>query len=177
MTLPPPCRFTFRSVWLAALLAQPLAAQCQPTFQPGDLVGSPRGPGAAMLVWDPDGNGPSPDMLVAGGRFAVAAHGDVPVAAYDGSDWRSLDAPLIGGSCTALGLFGGRLIAAISRSRNADDSHVLAFDGTTWQTLGAMNGEANAMTLFNGNLVIGGLFSLVNGVPASSVIQWNGSTW
>lgn len=173
MTFPSPCRFPLRCAQLAALLALPLSAQCEPSFQPGDLVGSPRGPGAAMLVWDPDGNGPAPDMLVAGGRFVVAADRDVPVAAYDGADWRSLRAPSTG-SCTALGVFGGRLIAAIAR--NSDDSHVLAFDGTTWQTLGAMNGEANAMTLFNGNLVIGGRFNLINGLPASNVSQWTGST-
>jgi hypothetical protein len=85
MTSAFPCRLPFLSAQLAVLLALPLSAQCEPTFQPGDLVGSPRGPGAAMLVWDPDGNGPTPDMLVAGGYFAVGARTNVPVVAYDGS--------------------------------------------------------------------------------------------
>lgn len=163
-----------RFVGLAVFLAGRAAAQCELAFGPGDPVACPAGSVAAAQVFDPDGSGPSADMLVVGGLFSVARSHDVAVAAYDGSEWRSLAAPVTG-SCTALGSFGGRLIVAVSRSSTS--SAILAFDGTTWQTIGALRGVAQAMTVFDRTLVLGGVFSHVDGLPASNVAAWDGTAW
>jgi hypothetical protein len=156
-----------------ALLAIRLPAQCTLTLASGDPIGSPAGSVAAIQVFDPDGNGPAPDLLVAGGRFAVGASVDITVGAYDGSEWRAL-APS-GGTCTALGLFGGRLVAAISQSTTASD--LRTFDGTTWRSIGAVRGVVHAMTQFQGSLILGGNFSHVDNLPASSIAAWNGTAW
>ena len=55
-----------RSAALAAFLSFPLPGQCEPAFQPGELLGTPRGSTLAMQVYDPDGGGVAPDMLVLG---------------------------------------------------------------------------------------------------------------
>jgi hypothetical protein len=111
--------------------------------------------------------------LVVGGLLDAGSDRG-PVVAYDGASWRALGSPP-DGTCTALGLFGGELIAAISRSPIS--SAIVAWNGTAWRTLGAMTGIARTMTLFNGRLVLGGSFSHVDGLPAANVIQWNGSAW
>ncbi len=54
-----------------------------------------------MQVFDPDGGGVAPDMLVVGGAFDVGASRAVSVAAYDGSEWQPLGTPP-SGTCTAL---------------------------------------------------------------------------
>jgi hypothetical protein len=75
---------------------------CQPTF-PGDYIarfdgvawhplGSGfNGPVRALCTFDPDGPGPDPELLIAGGSFTVA--GGQPancVAAWDGAAWTAL---------------------------------------------------------------------------------------
>lgn len=161
-------------VSLLATVAIPAAAQCDLAFQPTEPVATPTGPASAMQVWDPDGAGPAPSVLVVGGRVAVGSRLDSSVVSWDGAQWHAVGSPPIG-TCTALGVYSGHLIAAISHSSLSSD--IVAFDGTSWRVLGSMNGIASAMTLFNGNLVLGGPFSWISGMVASGVVQWNGSTW
>lgn len=160
------------SLPLAVSFAAPLVAQCDLTFQPTSPVGSPLN-ASVLQVWDPDGGGPLPALLVAGARFPVGTS-SVSVASWNGSQWNPVGTPPVG-TCTALAVYGGELIAAISHSQLSSD--IAAFDGTSWRVIGSMNGTANAMTLYNGNLVLGGPFSWISGVVASGVVQWNGSTW
>ncbi|MEZ5963014.1 MAG: hypothetical protein R3F56_04120 [Planctomycetota bacterium] len=166
-------RFWFTASCVLGGLALPGSAQCDLTFQPTTGVGTPRGTTCSQ-VWDPDGAGPLPAVLVVGGRFAIGSVASTSVASWDGADWSPAGVPPMG-SCTALAVYGGRLIAAVAFSNLSSD--IVAFDGTSWSVLGSMNGVANAMTLYNGNLVVGGPFSWINGVLASGVVQWNGATW
>lgn len=161
-----------RSLCLAAATALPCAAQCEPQLLPGEPLGVPGGTASSLEVWDPDGGGPAPDLLVVGGQSSNGAMGSV--LAYDGTQWQALGTPPAG-VCTALGQFGGRLLAAFSRSSIASD--VAAFDGAVWQVVGAVRGVAHTMTVYQGALVVGGTFSHVNGLPTSNVARWDGSTW
>jgi len=170
------------SAWLRlclAILCCPtgavsLAAQCALAFQPTELAGTPRGVTRAMQQWDPDGPGPAPALLVVGGNVAVGSASGLSVVSWDGAEWHPVGAPPVG-ICTALSVFGGELVAAVSRSSLASD--IFTFDGTSWRVLGSMNGVVDATTLYNGNLVLGGPFSWIDGVLASGVVQWNGSAW
>ncbi|MCB9888762.1 MAG: hypothetical protein H6836_04225 [Planctomycetes bacterium] len=168
---------TLSTLLFTGTLALPAAAQCDLAFQPGELVGTPYSltVGVGKLqVWDPDGAGPLPDLLIAGGSFAVRSSQSVSIAGWDGTEWQLLGTPPAGG-CSALTTFGGRLVAALERSSLATD--IATFDGATWQVIGTVNGTVRAMALFNGNLVVGGAFGHVNGLPAASIAQWNGTAW
>ncbi len=51
------------------------------------------------------------------------------------------------------------------------------FDGTNWNDLGGINGTVNALVVYNGNLIVGGSFSVAGGVSVLNIAQWDGSTW
>jgi hypothetical protein len=53
-------------------------------------VPSPIGAVYAMQSWDPDGAGPLPSVLVAGGSFTVGHETSVQVATHDGTVWQRL---------------------------------------------------------------------------------------
>ena len=53
----------------AAVLAR---AQCEPEWLPGKGVPGVNSKVYALTLWDPDGPGPAPTRLVAGGAFKIA---------------------------------------------------------------------------------------------------------
>ncbi len=53
-------------------------------------LGAGTGGVSALTTWDPDGNGPLPPLLVAGGSFHVGTGSPFDyIAAWDGANWRS----------------------------------------------------------------------------------------
>ena len=55
---------------------------------------------------------------------------------------------------------------------------VASFDGTSWTPIGTgANGSVRVVTFHNNQLVAGGLFDTISGVPASNIATWNGTTW
>src|SRR5262245_41144341 len=69
---------------IAVLLGSHALAQCGTQWLPGPALAGTNGGLGATIEWDPDGAGPLPPLLVAGGTFTAA--GDVAannVAAYD----------------------------------------------------------------------------------------------
>ncbi len=102
----------------ATPLLGPVAAQAQCPFDwlPGQGVPGVLGKVSAATVWDPDGPGPQPELLVMGGSFRIA--GDVVasrVAAWNGSNFQSLGSGVDGDDGAAfvyaLSLFHGELLA------------------------------------------------------------------
>ena len=75
---------------LAAIGMQPAAAQCSLQWQPGDPIPFVHGDARATLVIDPEGAGPSPTVLVVGGRFDVGTQLAASLAAFDGTGWSAL---------------------------------------------------------------------------------------
>src|SRR5262249_28570620 len=50
--------------------------------------------------------------------------------------------------------------------------------GTAWLDVGGgTNGTIYAMTVSNGTLVVGGLFTTAGGVTARHIARWNGTSW
>jgi hypothetical protein len=48
----------------------------------------------------------------------------------------------------------------------------------TWSDVGGgMCDWVNAMTVFNGELIVGGRFTCAGGVPANYISKWNGTSW
>ena len=59
------------------------------------------------------------------------------------------------------------------------DAYAFALgEGGTWSPVGqGTNNVVYALTVYNGNLIAGGLFVSAGGQPANRVAQWNGTSW
>ena len=56
--------------------------------------------------------------------------------------------------------------------------NLAAWDGTSWGALGGdANGAVFAITEYNGDLIVGGSFTMVDGVHADGIAKWNGAAW
>lgn len=94
----------------------------------------------AMTWWDPDGTGPLPRLLIAGGEFASA--GVVAcenIAAWNGSTWAPLGTGINGGVSALTVLSNGELVAAgtFSLAGGVACSNIAAWDGSVWHPLGS----------------------------------------
>jgi len=58
-------------------------------------------------------------------------------------------------------------------------SGLAEWDGTSWSVFSKLciNCTAIASTVYNGNLVVGGLIDSIDNVPYKSIAQWNGTNW
>ena len=151
----------------------------------------------ALLPFDPDGAGPEPELLVAGGAFTSAGGSPASrIARWDGASWKPFAAGLNG---TVYSLFAwdhdndpetpARLVAGgLFTQADAKPATGLAvWDGTTWYGLGSLAGGKVSAILawdFDGagpalpQLVVGGAFTSVNADPAIKyLVTWNGSSW
>jgi len=144
----------------AVLLFSSLAfADCEPNWKPGQGIPGINENVNAVTRWDPDGNGPQPELLIAGGQFSFA--GDIGannIAAWDGNRWQ----PLGGGInyvVLALTVYNGKLIVGgdFSKAGDVDANNIACWDGNNWQALGGgMNDYVRALTVYNGELIAGG---------------------
>jgi hypothetical protein len=148
-------------------------------------------------AWHPLGTGASSvdDVLVLQGGDVVASGfftmaGGVSadkIARWDGVSWSSfvhgdirptrLDeaAQLPNGDIVATGIF--------TSANGATMGHIASWDGAVWSMLGvASNSAANnwvraCTELPNGNLVVGGDFTLAGAVNANNIAMWDGLAW
>ncbi|HEX5052572.1 MAG TPA: hypothetical protein VFZ65_12425, partial [Planctomycetota bacterium] len=108
----------------------------------------------ATAVWDPDGAGPAPAVLVVGGRFAAGTLVDTSLVAFDGTGWSALGTPPFVG-VRALTVWNGLFVAAGSSGLQ----HAIAIrDGTVWVAGGSaagINDCTDTMAGFQGDLVRG----------------------
>lgn len=157
-----------------------LGQTCTAGFQRGDgypglgglgILGSQTPSVSSAVTWDPDGDGPLPEVLVVLGAFSsvdgVLANG---VAMWDGREWKPLGAGLTPRSAAdtgALVVHNGELYAAGSFKIPANGAQGLArlakWDGATWTQVGAdLNGVVTSLVSFAGKLHVGGQFSVRN---------------
>lgn len=154
-----------------------------------------------LAVYDPDGTGPTPPSLYAGGFFTQA--GGQP-ASYI-SRWRSPNWFTVGGGMdsfvSGLGVIdadgaggnppllyvGGFFTQAGSEPAN----HVAIWNGTAWSALNSnspgngTNNTVNVLATFDPDgsgpcgprLYAGGFFTTAGGVPVNHVAQWTGDSW
>ncbi len=162
---------------LAGLHALP--AQCQSSWLPGEPYPTPIGDARASALWDPDGAGPLPVRLVVGGKFSAAAETDASTAIFDGTQWTvpTIQSHLV----TALGVHNGDLYAAMrvpgSGFPSMDVTWIATLNGLAWLPVGITSGVVFAITSYNGDLVVGGNFTEINGTPLSRVARRTGATW
>jgi hypothetical protein len=135
-----------------------------------------------VVEWDPDGAGPEPSVVVAGGDFQKA--GTVPayrVAVFDRAtmSWAAMGSGF-DNRVRALHVHQGVLFAGgnFELSGTTKTMGIAAWDGTAWNEVGSgLNAGGTGVdaiaSLPNGMLVAGGSFS----TPANKVAVWNGSAW
>ncbi|MBC7772956.1 MAG: hypothetical protein H7210_10710 [Pyrinomonadaceae bacterium] len=105
----------------------------------------------ALHVFDPDGDGPSPAQLYAGGRFSLG------VARWNGMHWES-PAPGLSGYVKAFTTYdpdgpGSQpplLVAGGHFGRNGTSANIAGLSGTEWVSIGGwLNGDVMSLTTFD----------------------------
>ena len=186
----------------AALLAGPSLGSgrqvCEPGWLKGEGVPGTNGDVLELTTFDPDGTGPQPAQLIAGGVFTIAGTVQANnIARWDGSMWQPLGAGMNYG-VAALTTFDPddagpqppQLIAAGDYRSGVDGQAntflVSRWDGSAWQPLGTgMDSEIRALTSFDADgtgpqppqLIAGGLFTTADGAAVNYVARWDGSAW
>lgn len=138
----------------------------------------------SSVLWDPDGDGPEPVLLVVGGQFTFA--GETPVsniASWDGRTWRSLASGLTSTTSTpgvfALTVFDGKLVAGgvfTVATPTGTRNNVAMWDGAAWLAVGGLNNQVNALCVHQGMLVAGGLFSSTSD-SIHGLASFDGTSW
>lgn len=165
---------------VASLLALTALAPAQPpcslAVAPGHALAGADGVVSLCRPWDPDGPGPAPLLILAGGGFRVAGDVISPfLAAYEPGtrQWLGFN-PSLPGACTAIATApNGRLVVA------ALTNGVLEWNGSTWQPLGPTFDQAVAALIImpNGDVVAGGSFRTIGSAPIHGIARWDGTTW
>lgn len=149
----------------------------------------------SLVSWDPDGAGPVPPLLAAGGVFSAIGSLRVNgVAAWDGTSWRAL-AQGVDGDGSALTVWdrdgdgaepprlvvGGGFVSASGVAAN----HVAMWNGTGWESMGlGVNGQVNNLIVWDSDgagpllpsPVACGLFGLPT-EAGQNLARWSGTAW
>ena len=175
-------------------------AQCTGQWLPGAGVPGISGVVRASVMWDPDGPGPLPPVLVVAGSFTVADGSQVSNIAYwNGSSWSGLGSGLGVASSTssavnALAIASdGSLVAggSFTNSGSATLGHIAKWNGTSWVPFSTgttidMNNNVDALAVLpNGSLVAGGDFTTSGNnstvapltITVNHIAVWNGTAW
>ena len=171
-----------------ALLPSVVLAQCVEGWLPGDGVTGVNATPSDVTAWDPDGPGPRGPMVVVCGEGIICA-GTAPVrkiAAWDSQSdaWQDLNSASFSDPQLVRGLPDGRLLAWSSSYGvfiNGVSSAMAVYDGSSWTSLAPMLPAGQRISCVamasDGDIVVGGVFSVINGVAAQNIARWNGSSW
>lgn len=94
-------------------------------------------------------------------------------SAWDGSTWRPLGASIPGpqSGFNTLTVWDGKLVAA-------GVGAIVAWDGSDWTAVGEPpNAAVFALAVHAGQLVAGGGFTRIDGVPMHGLARWDGASW
>ena len=177
-----------RWAWLILLPACLRAAVlCDtPGWQQTDGLRGFDGTVRATILWDRDGPGGNPPVLVAAGNFSLAGTTVArSIALWNGQAWEPLGSGAQG-EVYSLGVDrrGDLIVGGTFREAGGVVvNNIARWNGQVWTNLGtgmAAIGapQVNALTtLLNGDLVAGGYFSTAGGTPVSGIARWDGTTW
>lgn len=128
------------------------------------------------------------DLLVASGETDFAGFETGPqngvvsesIAGFDGVQWTNLGFGLgFDAEVRATTWWNGG-IAAVGRftmAGTAMSGQVAWFDGCDWQFLGIPDNNVNDCVVFQGDLIITGEFTQIDGQPISAIARWDGTSW
>jgi hypothetical protein len=149
-----------------------------------------------LTIYDPDGTGPQPPQLIAGGFFTTA--GGVAanrIARWDGTTWAPLGSGM-NNRVNSLTIFDpdnagpqpAQLIATgtFTTAGGMSANQIARWDGTTWAPLGSgINLTVEDMITYDPDgsgpqlpqLIAAGNFTNAGGVAANRIARWDGTTW
>jgi len=170
---------------MVGVAAADARAQCTTQWLPGWPTPGIRGSGSSgapirvLKSFDPDGDGPlGQHLLAAGGFINIEGWPITGLAVWNGQEWTAT-APMPTSSSWIQGVeqFDGEYHAA--GSFGAGVSYLARYNGAQWVGLGAgVNGDVRALAVYDGALIVGGVFTAAGGVPGTRAIaRWDGSAW
>jgi hypothetical protein len=137
----------------------------------------------ALTVWNGD--------LIAGGTFDFASgfQSVNGIARWDGETWHPFTSGgEIGVGCChvySLTVWNGNLIAGgfITTAGGQTVNHITRWDGSAWHPFTSpcgqigVNGEVRALTVWSGDLIVGGWFTTAGDQTVNRIARWDGSAW
>ena len=113
------------------------------------------------------------------------------VVSWNGSDWSPLGTGMgpfgTTGNIVAMCMYQGNLYVGGQLKIAGGDfvTAIAMWNGSSWSSVGTGSGlayslgqpEVKAMIVYNGNLIVGGKFSSINGISVPGIAQWNGTNW
>jgi hypothetical protein len=138
------------------------------------------GSGTAWAIAEHSGS------LIVGGEFDLADSVSISnVASWNGSGWDSLGSGTNGAVyALAVDIDSGDLFAAGSFDSVAGEpARIARWDGSAWYgvdfpcDLSPSVFSITSLLFRNGELLIGGTFTIVGGTPSRGVAKWDGSRW
>lgn len=127
------------------------------------------------------------DLIVGGDFTQVGQIAARSIARWDGSEWHAMGTGLHG-EVLALEVYSGQLIAGVQPAYWDTSSHpvpdtttwIAKWDGSSWIDLefpDTTAGDFHDFTIWDGKLVVAGMFEVANGAPSNHVAAWNGVSW
>lgn len=161
-----------------------ILAQCDPEMLTSGAFRGTNNSVSDMRMWDPDGAGPEPEVVVMGGWFTVAGTAACDhIVAYDpvGETWVAIGSGLPPVR-RILVMANGDLVALLHSTYPSPDTperRVMRWDGASWSQLGVDfdNWVSDVVALPGGDLLVGGGFLSVGGAPMEYLSRWNGTSW
>lgn len=117
--------------------------------------------------------------IVAGGAFnTIAGVAADRIARWDGSSWSAIGTWTAGEVWSVACGVNGTIAAAHNPVGGFFPREVSLWDGATWTSLGTTDQGITCIAVTdNGDVVVGGQFTTIAGVPASRVARWDGTSW
>ncbi|MGB3969010.1 MAG: hypothetical protein WBO45_19915 [Planctomycetota bacterium] len=158
-----------------------LRAQCTYSW-PAAPFGTGADSGVFAAALQANGN------LVVGGNFTtVGGTAASRIAQWNGTSWSALGTGMNGDVHALRVLANGDLVAggAFTTAGGTTVNCLARWNGSTWSAfasgvdaLAPFGSSVQALAVLpNGDLVIGGSFAAVSGVPAANIARWNGVAW
>lgn len=163
------------------LLMAVVRTQCQNLWASGNACNGVDREVRATTLWDPDGPGPLPVQLVAGGLFTLAGTASCRgLARCDLATgvWTSLSSSPFDAVTALAVLPTGQLVVAGWLQATAAEA-VATYDGVSWQLLNSA-GLAGILALHvrpNGDLLVAGTFGTSPSALPPGLARWNGANW
>lgn len=123
---------------------------------------------------------PDGKLLAAAGGYFLPTYPHSTLLYWNGTMWHPFDPQPPVDKITAIAApASGELFVSTFVVATA---FVMRFDGNTWQTIGTATGATAArigrlVVMPNGDLIVGGSFSAIDGVQAANVARWDGAAW
>ncbi|MEP7169263.1 MAG: T9SS type A sorting domain-containing protein [Bacteroidota bacterium] len=118
------------------------------------------------------------DLYIGGCFDTVNGIAAKSFARYDGNSWYSYP-PL--NFVQAIAKYNGEIYVAGDFNAGAGKKDIVKWDGTNWVSVGGgfsgPNSWVNCMTVYQGDLYVGGYFFTTQGDPGNTIAIWNGTNW